>query len=192
MLDRHFPRLKACSRIEKFLERSLDIEPRPLGQIMCSNDKAGRELSRTFLGLVADVRQGKRKAAEVDWLPFEQLLLAYRNANGKRRHFMLLPTKYTGQAPNTALAYIAFLELECADLLWTQRHFNKLWKVALWAMTLGNREMAAKFEPFLPGPESFTGTHEEIVKTAKRFDAKTRQARRRKKIAKSRDTFGKG
>jgi hypothetical protein len=194
MIDRHLPRLKVCSRIKKFIKNVSNNEARPLGQITCSNKNVSKELSRSFLSLIQDVRRGKIKAAEIDWLPYEELLLAHQNAGSKRRQVRLSATKHTRNAPDKALAYIAFLELECADLLWTHRNFRKILPIALWATNLGNVELASGLQPLIPGPENFTDVAAQTTawtqQNFKRVDARNRQAKRRKKMRKKCDGIG--
>lgn len=193
MIDRRFPRAKVCRRITKFINRILDTEPRPLGQVMCSKRYAGTELAKTFIGLIEDVRGGAKKAEEIDWLPYERLLLAVIGGKEKSR---LYATKHTKGTPDRVLANIAFLEVDRADRGWARRHYRCLWEVALWTVELGNDELAGRFLPFLPGTENFAEfcaeTAEEANQAIKRLDARNRQARRRKKIAKKRDAFRKG
>jgi hypothetical protein len=187
-IDGSFPRAKVCRRITKFIDRILDTEPRPLGKVMCSKAHAGAEHAKTFIGLVEDVRRGKKKAEEIDWLPFERLLLTAKGAKDTNR---LYATKHTTGAPDRGLAYIAFLEVDRADQKWVRRHYSRIWEVAQWTVDLGNNEMAARFQPFLPGSKNFAKCCAEAAKeahqAAKRLGARNRQAKRRKKNAKKRD-----
>lgn len=185
-IDRSFPRAKVCRRITKFIDRILDTEPRPLGKVMCSKTYVGAEHAKTFIGLVEDVRRGKKKAEKIDWLPFERLLLTAKGAKDTNR---LYATKHTTGAPDSGLAYIALLEVDRADQKWVHRHYSRMWEVALWTIDLGNDEMAARFQPFLPGSKNFAECCAEAAKeanqAAKRLGARNRQAKRRKKTPKS-------
>lgn len=156
--DRHFPKLDLCGRIERLIGRIVVCLPsKPIGAIPKSAGISINQLKR-FLEAVGRCRNGECDPGAVDWREFTPVLLHFQNAAPQRMGSM--PTQKLGRPRRAARstealeAYVAFLELDREDLLWSRRHSEFL-PVLQWTGRPGNLALVHKLEPYWPGSSSF-------------------------------------
>lgn len=192
-VDGHFPKLRLCKRMTNFVKRIADsLPPRPLATLMPSAGTKISALLEEFFSLVSECRKGIRDPATVEWVEFVSLLLRYQNDERKRAGeatwtvLRQRPGAPTGGP--TIEAYVAFLELDRADVLWMSRNWKNLWPVLVWVNSLGNAALVGKLASFWPGAvnmeESINNSFEEMEAEFKREAAKNRKAKSREKLGK--------
>lgn len=192
-IDRSFPKLKLCFRIGRFIKAMLGHTQRPLGLLMPAPSEKMSDLARGFFNSILSTRRQQLHPAKINWLKYEELLATYQHSLSPKRAWRLTPLEkeLRGDTINARLlAYISFLELECADLRWTHTHYKHYWTVGLWLNGLGDAKLLEGFSRFIVGPidfvESSTALSAELSIEEKRRAAKERKARsRRNSSAKS-------
>lgn len=195
-LDRYFPKLKCCSRVEKFLNRTVGaIPPRPYGELMSKKEPEIAALWPRFSTLLLQVRSGKTDHAKVRWLEFEPLLICAQNAKrgrgGQSPPQLLRRSPGTPGGPPETLALLSFLELDRADLLWTERYHRHFCSFLWWLQDLEASHLISKLQPFFAGTidpvESWEEIYRESREALKRDNAASRKAQSRKNSAKKCD-----
>jgi hypothetical protein len=131
-----------------------------------------REPTKKFFKCYSEVAKG-REPSEIKWEQFDELFTSVTGKTISRR-IPLTNAKST--------AYLAFLELFCADLLRVIKHRKGAWRFTLWVATsLQHPQMLRKLTRFfLPSERSFL--IEYIEELFKRF------AQERKRIERARDS----
>ena len=84
-----------------------------------------REPIKKFFKCYSEVAKG-REPSEIKWEQFDELFTSVTGKTISRR-VPLTNAKST--------AYLAFLELFCADLLWVTKHRKGAWRLTLWVAT---------------------------------------------------------
>ena len=135
-----------------------------------------REPTKKFFKCYSEVTKG-RKPSEIKWEQFDELFTSVTGKTISRR-FPLTNAKST--------AYLAFLELFCADLLWVLKHRKGAWRLTLWVATsLQHPQMLRKLTRFfIPSERSFL--IECIEELPKRFAEEKKRTERARDSARKR------
>ncbi len=190
-VDRHFPKLRLCSRVTSLVTRiTVSTPPSPLAVIMRGAGSDNDALKEDFLKVLRKIYKGEQDTATVDWIEYEPLLLLFQNAEGQRvgkaPWTMLRARPGAPTGPPKITAYVAFLEFELAHLIWNKRHGAKFHTVQSWIHALGDAQLLRKLEPFWAGTlnlMTFWSEHFDEQKiTVKRQRAAARKAKSRKKL----------
>lgn len=191
IIDRHFPKLRLCRRVTALVTRITGSTPqRPLGVLMSLSGEKNEALRKDFFSVVEATRKGKCDPATVKWLAFEPLLLRCQNAElqrtGKARWAVLRQMTVLPVGPTAVEAYVAFLELERADLLWCNRHWQHFLSLLFWLQPLGNVALLGKVQPFYAGVvdpvDSWIEHSKQLEAELKRDRAAARKVKSRKKL----------
>ncbi len=189
-IDRHFPKLGLCRRVTGYVTRiAASTPPRPLGALMSPSGFESEPFTQKFFRLLLASRRGGIPT-EVVWTEFVPMILRCKNAerlkSGKSPWSILLRESGMPSGTPEMEAYVAFLELDRADLLWGSHHGRRLQHLQVWLSTLGNLELLEKLAPFMAGPVSLMASLIEQFKGAevkwKRGQDKARKAKSRKKL----------
>lgn len=188
-VDRHFPKLRLCSRMTSLVTRiTVSTPPSPLAVIMRGAGSENDPLKEHFLKVLRKIYKDEQDTATVDWIGYEPLLLLFQNAERQRAGetpwtvLRTRPGAPTG--PPAITAYVAFLEFELAHLIWNKRHGSKFHTVQSWIHALGDAQLSRNLEPFWAGTlnvVTFWSEHfEEEIITLKRERAAARKRKSRK------------
>lgn len=192
-VDRYFPKLRLCKRVTSFVTRIAEsVPPRPLAALMAPAESEVDALAKKFFTILRETREGERDAATVEWIDYKPLMVRCQNAElartGKAAWTGLRPRRGEPSRPAAIEAYVAFLELDRADLIWTNRHWRKLRPVLFWTETLGVAALLQKLEPFI------AGTHSPVplcIEQSEELEILLERARAAARKAKSREKLGK-
>ncbi|MDX2079417.1 MAG: hypothetical protein SFU53_01400 [Terrimicrobiaceae bacterium] len=189
-LDRHFSRLKVCDRITGFIDRFVESLPqRPYGHLIDD------ERTREYFEVVRSIRAGKTRPENIDWRKFADIFAQLprwpNQPKAKKRQEYVLPLsrmrRGTLSFPENQALYVAFLEADRTDLLWTMQHYRRVWSMWRWIGSLGNEEYLTRLRPFVAvmRPFSEAASFVEEAKTAIRQSQNAdRKRRSREKIRK--------
>jgi len=135
-----------------------------------------REPTKKFFKYHSEVAKG-REPSEIKWEQFDELFTSVTGKTISRR-IPLTNAKST--------AYLAFLELFCADLLWVLKHRKGAWRLTLWVATsLQHPQMLRKLTRFfIPSERSFL--IECIEELPKRFAEEKKRTERARDSARKR------
>lgn len=146
-------------------------------------------MTKAFCAVLRETRIGARDPATVNWAEFEPVLLRCHNAALQREGkapWSQLRKPGAPAVPPTIEAYVAFLELERAELLWKGRYWDPLWDVQNWTLTLGNPALLRILEPLdITSPndvQAWTKHFEHLKIVVRRARAAARKAKSRKKL----------
>ena len=204
----HFPNLWILVRINNFVTRIADcVPPRPLGVLIRSAGAQDKELTDAYLLRVETTRSeasdrfyratGEPLPAAGDYKNFAPLLQGYLNAEKgwaeeqrqkNDRRVSKKAARKKQAASDTApeiTPYLAFLELERADLIWMLRFFDFLYPVQRWAEMLKDAEILGRLKPFYAATSTPVNSWVEQFKQLK-AKRKAEQAAKRNKAARQR------
>ena len=187
-LDRYFPKLKLAKRITAFVRRVGEVTPpRPYGALMHLDNEKDEALAKVFFDRLTKDRDRPVKAVR-EWREFTPLLLKVQNLRrkqlGEKVKTELRPATVGGLSYSPdAEPYVAFLEVDRFDLLWTWRYQRHLWPLFRWLSEMGNGPLMHKLDPF------FAGTFDPVesaIELSVKFEIRRKQSRAAARKAKSR------
>ncbi len=161
------------------------IPPRPLSHLMHPTRTEDRDLTKEFLNVLRETRKGERDPDSVNWVKYKLVLLQCQGS-GRTPHTVLRQRPRALPFPPHLEPYVAFLELEREDLIWTSRY--QVLSLGLWLKSLGNKTLLQKAKPLFGGTldlvESWISEWEERQDRNRRRRNARRKAKSRKNLQK--------